>query len=282
MKLGSETIVLYVLRNYWEKVKDFLDPTGLYYPKNPILCGHIFEVVMRTMIKIGGDFDVFDSERNSEILKINRASKCDSKGIGPGKQMEFIVECGKLPLTSASGYSRQLYISNSTNQPVVDMMDAVDRGYQVTTANSYSLNLFWLQRMIYAFHPNVTDKNPLKIYYVILATKHDNFRIHEESSYSFEEFFIHLLQRSGRNEEEINNIINTLPSKNNKTERGQEIVKKMKMFFPNHNLDDEMNRLNNCYQKFIIPISLEMMKKSESQMSAFIDDLVKSNLHIKE
>ena len=72
------------------------------------------------------------------------------------------------------------------------------------------------------------------------------------------------------------------PSKDNKTKRRQEVVKKMATLFPNHNFDEEKNRLNGCYQIFILPISLQMMEKSESQMSAFIDDLVKSNLHIKE
>ena len=42
VKLGSESITQYIIFSYWEHLKEFLNPSGLYYKSNPLFCGHIF------------------------------------------------------------------------------------------------------------------------------------------------------------------------------------------------------------------------------------------------
>jgi hypothetical protein len=59
VKLGSESIIYYVVSKYWNYLKEFLNPTGLYYKSNPLFCGHIFEIVSRVMIQFGGKFDIY-------------------------------------------------------------------------------------------------------------------------------------------------------------------------------------------------------------------------------
>ena len=55
VNLGSKTIIEGLVSKYWNELKDFLNPTGIQYKKNPILCGHIFEVLGKIKIEYGGE-----------------------------------------------------------------------------------------------------------------------------------------------------------------------------------------------------------------------------------
>jgi len=99
------------------------------------------------------------------------------------------------------------------------MMDSCDRAYQFTTASSHSLNRKYLQRMIFN-NVNITERNPLKIYFVIPKSQLTDFE------YKYSENIVHpfelcnhqvlenLLSKSlkdeGKKEQEILTILNQL------------------------------------------------------------------------
>lgn len=60
---------------------------------------------------------------------------------------------------------RKIITSNITNLPVVDAMDAKDRGYQITISKEHGINRDKLSDMIEIFH--ITKETPFKLYFVV-------------------------------------------------------------------------------------------------------------------
>ena len=225
VKLGSEVIVQYIAWNYWNFLKDFLDPTGLYYKQNPFFCGHIFEIICKIIIQFGGKFNVYDF-RNKKVdeLKLKKG-----KFISKGKNWEeYYTECRNLPSINDSEESkgeRIIYVPYTSNQPVIDVMDSYNRAYQFTTSSSHSINMKHLQKLIFKIS-NINEQNPLKLYFVIPKQKLTEFKYTYENEdkilspfelsdiRNLEIFLFQQLKAKGKNDQEIQNILDKLKKSN--------------------------------------------------------------------
>lgn len=192
--IASENILLQIVYKYWKELKDFLSPTGLYYQSNPLFCGHIFEAVAKILIQFGGKFTLYSCPARRDpvgILELMQESQLLAKG---NSWLNYYEECSRLPSSSDTLSLRKAYIPNASNQPFIDMMDANDRAYQFTTAKSHSLNRKYLQQLL-SCNSTVSEKNPLKIYYVVPKSRLGEFQY----QYS-RESDIAILERKGKNE----------------------------------------------------------------------------------
>jgi hypothetical protein len=283
--IASETILLQILYKYWQELKGFFSPTGLYYQSNPLLCGHIFEAVGKIFIQFGGTFDVYSCPSGQEPLgrlELKQKGELLSKG---NSWWDYFVECSKLP-SSDTVHTRKALIPNACNQPFIDMMDACDRAYQFTTAPSHSLNRKYLQQLL-SCNPKFSEKNPLKIYYVIPQSRLAEFKVKysNEIVHPFEFMNVENLERLVTNfleneekmkEEEIHGVISQLGHSSEKLrtylegKMGLDTQEKKKEF-----LDIEWIKMQNRFQCFILCLD-ESLGKENPKILEFIKSLYES------
>jgi hypothetical protein len=77
---------------------------------------------------------------------------------------------------------REIVIPKATNQPVLDMMDASDRSYQITVGKKHGVNMRRLDEMVKVLKS--TPEAPLQLYFVILEDRLKEF------TWNYEEFVL--------------------------------------------------------------------------------------------
>jgi len=272
--LGSETIVLYVIRRYWDLVKSFVDPTGLYYQRNPILCGNVFEVVVKMMLASGGNFNVYSLETRRTISPLQlQPATTSHKG---SSELNYFEECAKLPSvidnTTSSSVGRQLCASWSPTQPVVDLMDANDRGYQVTTSERHTLHTGWLQVMKYVC--KFSKQKPLRLYYVIPKQKIKDFTLlyPSHSNDTMAMVLRQSLLKQGQEEDTVNGVIDSLKDVNDK--RKYDATALRRKYDEQSDLKGSESKILDCVQLYIIGIDTSDFEQDDERIVAYVDNLL--------
>ena len=90
-----------------------------------------------------------------------------------------------MPSGSSLTTSREIVIPKTTNQPVIDMMDACDRAYQFSVGKKHGVNIKHLEQIIEIL--KVTPKKPLTFYFVIPESRLEDFEWNYEGEFELED-----------------------------------------------------------------------------------------------
>jgi hypothetical protein len=150
---------------------DVLNPKSVLYSGNDLANGRLFELVSRVYLEFDVELEARnDSKSIDHMLKLPQGKRRDFGGTWE----EYLLECSKLPMSSSTTSGpRDIVVPKAINQPVVDMMDAVDRGYQFVVGKKHGVNLKRLQTMVQIL--KLTPQNPLKLYFVIPESRVEEF-----------------------------------------------------------------------------------------------------------
>jgi len=124
--------------------------------------GPFFEILCSVILELGGKFQVINEKGIKSELILKKSTPSEKV---KGGWKEFMERCSQLPLSSQDS-DRKLFLPESTNQPVIDMMDARDRLYQITIGKSHGINLKHLQKIEDQLGL-IKDNFKLNLYFVI-------------------------------------------------------------------------------------------------------------------
>jgi hypothetical protein len=171
VSIASERVRQLLSIKYWKDIMDVLNPKSVLYSGNDLANGRLFELVSRVYLEFDVELEARnDSKSIDHMLKLPQGKRRDFGGTWE----EYLLECSKLPMSSSTTSGpRDIVVPKAINQPVVDMMDAVDRGYQFVVGKKHGVNLKRLQTMVQIL--KLTPQNPLKLYFVIPESRVEEF-----------------------------------------------------------------------------------------------------------
>jgi hypothetical protein len=188
--LASETVRQLAASKYWAEIMDTLNPKSQRYTNNSIGNGRLFELVSSVYLEFPVQFDArSDPETIDHVLQLSTGSRKEFVGTW----QEYLVYCSQLQSSINMTGTRELVIPKVTNQPVIDMIDACDRVYQITVGKEHGVNRSKLQEMVEIL--NLTPQNPLKLYFVILEDRLQEFEWKWEGDFELDDDEIMRLEK---------------------------------------------------------------------------------------
>ena len=150
---------------------NLLNPSSLNYNNNILANGSLFELLVSIFLEFPVTLNAMDgkNEKNHDLVlqKGNRIQiHADHNG--------FLNYCSSLNASSDKISPRKLIVPKEKNQPVIDLMDAKDRAYQITVGKKHGVNLRGLRNMVDLLH--LDSNNPLNLYFIVLKEHFDDFK----------------------------------------------------------------------------------------------------------
>jgi hypothetical protein len=169
IEIGSEHISKMIILKFSEEIIDFLDPTGSFYQKSPNFCGKLFEVVLIHTFQQNGTLEAWGGQHFEELyLNEGKISKV-------GETWEkFNKECLKLGSWRDDSYKREILRPLLSNQPVLDLVDAYDRGYNFTMSEIHEIKLDSMKEIL--SDSRITKENPFVLYFVVPTKNFTKFK----------------------------------------------------------------------------------------------------------
>jgi len=202
ISIASETICHLIACKYWKEIMDILNPKSQRYSQNATLNGRLFELVSSVFLEFSVEFDVKDDKNMIDHKLILSQGKRVEYG---GTWDNFLLYCSNLKLSTNTTFSREVVIPKTINQPVIDIMDARDRGYQITVGKEHGISKSNIQNMLKKL--NITSQNPLNLYFVVLECRFDEFQWKYEGDFILDPEVIALEKKTVQNlKKDLNNV----------------------------------------------------------------------------
>jgi hypothetical protein len=163
LQVASEHISVRLAVKYWNDIMNRMNPASFYYAQSSSALGNLLEGLAHALIPFGGSYEIKDLDKPSHAkgskLKLNTVRMETVSG----SWENFIEYCAKLPLSS----SQRTVVARpeSANLPVLDMMDAKDRAYQVTVSSKHGITAKQFQQLVDKIGAN--KQQPLQLYFVV-------------------------------------------------------------------------------------------------------------------
>jgi hypothetical protein len=170
--LASEKVRLSLALRYWDTIMNYFNPISQPSPFQESAMRKLFEIISIVFLTLPSKMNAY-LHYKSVHHQLTLSKGCMREI--PGSWQDFLKTCARLPTSTQQQNQRELLVPDSSNQPVVDMMDSCDRAYQITTGNDHDIKLHGLLEMVDTL--NLSPQKPLHLYFVILEEKLEKFGI---------------------------------------------------------------------------------------------------------